>query len=125
MRGRALSSQLVKPFLGRSSVRSPYGADVGKAVQKLRRIIHHAESAEVAPFEFGAGVAAEIIKADVCNFKLEDRNNWNELFHHLSIASGSRPSKKFIDTANKQLGKKSVRRNIKSESIVGSIALPG
>jgi hypothetical protein len=100
---RILSHGSIAPYLKRGSNKGYWGPDVGKAVQKLRMLLHNnnADGAMAGPpYQLGSGPVGKIIKQDVQTLPEEEQAKWHALFHHLSTASGGKPSKKFITTAN-------------------------
>ncbi|MGY0216470.1 DUF4132 domain-containing protein [Endozoicomonadaceae bacterium StTr2] len=93
-----LEHPLTRPWL--EGGRNHYGPDVGKAAGKLQRLLSEAGGdVQVPKYELGSGRLGRIISASLEHCTAEQWNHWNQLFHHLATASGSKPSKKFMDTS--------------------------
>lgn len=96
-----LADEYVKSHIGKTSVQSSWGPDIGKAVKKLQHLLAgEGDNKLIPPYELGSGKCGSLIKKDLDIISEEELGKWHALFHHLSSASAGKPTKKFITTAN-------------------------
>lgn len=98
-----LKQDIVAPYLDQSNNKGYWGPDVGKAAKKLQMLCHSIGKEggiDVPPYQLGIGPIGNIISQSTSALPTEQQGKWHALFHHLSTATSSKPSKKFIDKAN-------------------------
>lgn len=97
-----LKEKKVAVFIG-SQEKAYFGPDIAKAVKRLQQLLVSDEDREkgVHPkYELGEGQFSLFVKDFLAGLPPEKLNQWNAIFHHLSTASGAKPSKKFLQVAD-------------------------
>ena len=96
-----LAEPEIEEYQGGKS-QSYWGADIGKAVNKIQQLLFTSDDGQttVPPFQFGEGKCGKMIKQDIDSLPTDQQDHWNQLFHHLSTATSGKPTKKFISICN-------------------------
>lgn len=92
-----LDQEELKAELSGDGRRSYWEPSFLTAAKKLQRMLG---AFDTVPYELGSGIVGSLIAEDLNRMDKEKQALWHPYFHHAAMASGGKPTKKFLNEAN-------------------------